>query len=571
MSNPPRALLLDLSGDTTAAVQWARSRVSQHRIELLNKADLKWESKRNALANVRSRRPSVFILFTSDLRIQSSRRSMILFAIASGAKQVLFGDACGRVISRSRSSGLAIDAPLLCCEFAAAYLGILPLSWLLTVALAVVAKTGRDRSTFPASRHAPPDRLRALYVRGTLLPEARESAGGAAAHAQGFVTAAASLGLKMEFIVSSTSGIQDGRPGRVTLIPPSPAIAPNRALFELYNNLLFTARAILLLRNAARTRFDFIYSRYSRFNWTAVVLSVITGLPLILEFNGSEVWVSEHWDPVGLIPLLKRFERVNVDSAALIAVVSSAQHDSLIKTGVEPSRIVINPNGVDLDRFRPNCGGIEFRRELGLADKVVVGFLGTFGPWHGASVLAQAAARIGDDPRLHFLFIGDGDERPTAEAIINASSAHATFVGRASPSDVPSYLDACDILVSPQISMPDASEFFGSPTKLFEYMATSKAIVASRMGQIGEAIVDQKCGLLVDPGDPQALADAIVVLAGDRCMRERFGSSARARVERCYTWRHNAERIVSAAKLLISHNIDVAVEGALQPPGADPR
>ena len=96
----------------------------------------------------------------------------------------------------------------------------------------------------------------------------------------------------------------------------------------------------------------------------------------------------------------------------------------------------------------------------------------------------------------------------------------------------------------------DGSEFFGSPTKLFEYLAMGKGIVASRLGQVGEVIIDGENGLLVEPGDADGLARAIERLAVDGELRSRLGAAARKTAIERYTWRHNAARVFDA--ILIS-------------------
>ena len=68
--------------------------------------------------------------------------------------------------------------------------------------------------------------------------------------------------------------------------------------------------------------------------------------------------------------------------------------------------------------------------------------------------------------------------------------------------------------------LEDGSEFFGSPTKLFEYMAMGKGIVASRLGQIGDVLSDEETALLIEPGNARQLADAILRLSDSRELRE---------------------------------------------------
>jgi glycosyltransferase involved in cell wall biosynthesis len=98
----------------------------------------------------------------------------------------------------------------------------------------------------------------------------------------------------------------------------------------------------------------------------------------------------------------------------------------------------------------------------------------------------------------------------------------------------------------------DGSEFFGSPTKLFEYLAMGKGIVASRIGQVAEVITDDENGLLVEPGDAGGLARAIERLAVDAKLRARLGTAARKTAIDRYTWRHNAARVFDAIRAVLN-------------------
>ena len=107
-------------------------------------------------------------------------------------------------------------------------------------------------------------------------------------------------------------------------------------------------------------------------------------------------------------------------------------------------------------------------------------------------------------------------------------------------------LDACDILVAPHIPLADGSDFFGSPTKIFEYMAMGKAIVASRLGQIGDVLADHETALVVEPGNTDQIADAIVRLVDSSGLRARLGQNAREVAVKNHTWTHNARRVLEA-------------------------
>jgi glycosyltransferase involved in cell wall biosynthesis len=547
----PIALLLDLSGDKKAALEFGARQAPDRSIELIDKAALKWGSKREALARLRALKPTVFVIYTADLRAQSSRSAILLFAAFCGAQIITIGDGNGRSITRAKIATLILEGPRLAIELAFGYLVIAPLSWLLTATLDAalrfrhVARASKIRK--PASRENQP--LTALFLRATIAGAAVQS-GGMTSHIAGFASGARALGHRLKFI--SSGEIEAGKGVEVKIIAPSTIIGATRALFELSNNLIFTARAFSFLSNDASREFDFIYQRYSRFNWTGAALTMITGLPLMLEFNGSEVWASKNWDPVGQLELLKRFERLNLRAADLICVVSDVQRRELIEWGVEADRVIFNPNGVDTEQFHPDCGGDGVRRRLGITGKTTVGFVGTFGPWHGAPLLAKAALLVGERNLCHFLFIGDGDQRNATEQIIESSAGKvsATFTGRIRRERVAAYLDACDILVSPHAPATDGSEFFGSPTKLFEYMAMARPVIASQLGQIADVITNGENGLLVEPGNVAELAEAIARLAADEKLRARLGTAARQTVIDHYTWRHNAARVFSGFKRL---------------------
>jgi glycosyltransferase involved in cell wall biosynthesis len=122
-----------------------------------------------------------------------------------------------------------------------------------------------------------------------------------------------------------------------------------------------------------------------------------------------------------------------------------------------------------------------------------------------------------------------------------------TFTGLVPQEDGPAYLAAGDVLVSPHVPNPDGTPFFGSPTKLFEYMAMGKGIVASNLDQIGEVLEHEKTALLVPPGDVNALAAGMARLCEDRILRECLGAEARRAVLERHTWRahtrHTIERL----------------------------
>jgi glycosyltransferase involved in cell wall biosynthesis len=244
-------------------------------------------------------------------------------------------------------------------------------------------------------------------------------------------------------------------------------------------------------------------------------------------------------------------EEVALRSAARIVVVSRVLRDDLIERGIQPDRILVNPNAVDPNLFHPGLGRDSGRTKLGIEPgEVVVGFVGSFSLWHGIDVLRQAIARLlTSQPRcrLRFVLIGDGLLHSEMRSALAAyeKTQEVTFTGPLPPEKVVEYLDACDILVSPHIPMPDGSRFFGSPTKLFEYMAMGKAIVASRLDQLAEVLEHERTALLVTPGSREELEHAIIRLAMDSGEREALGAAARQAAIEHHCWSHNVAYALS--------------------------
>ena len=206
-----------------------------------------------------------------------------------------------------------------------------------------------------------------------------------------------------------------------------------------------------------------------------------------------------------------------------------------------------------LQRFPDSSSNRAGRRQFGFSsDEVVFGFVGSFIAFHGAAILAEAFVDLARAyPNARLLLIGDGDERPRVTKILGdlVGQGRVVMTGQVPPAEIPTCLSACDVVVSPHVPLPGNTPFFGSPTKLFEYMAAGKAIVASRLGQIAEVLEDDRTALLVEAADPAALVAALKRLAGDRELRERLGRNAQTEAQD-YTWLANAQRVVEAFESL---------------------
>lgn len=534
-----RITLLALDGSAARAEEVLRARHPRAEVRAITRDEI----ERGALAGLRAlraTRPDAFAVSTERLAWQRGQAALLLFGALAGARRLILLDAHGAAREESGARAVSL-APFRFSREAWAGAFALVRARRELSALERAAEEG----AFPVLRAASPagEPVRISFLRAT--PSAGTQPGGAASHVNGFIRGALELGARVALVSNDEiAGLDDPRVA-VKIFGPSRE-GLTRGLFELRNGLLFTERAVAEI---ARDPPDLIYQRYARLNWTGARAARAARRPLFLEYNGSEVWIASHWDRGGLLSLLARAEALNLAAAARVFVVSEADRRNLTRAGVPAEKIVVNPNGVDARRFRPGAGGPEARRELGVGgDETLVGFVGSFGPWHGTAVLAEAVCRIRRGARVRFLFVGTGSERERAERIVRECGAggRTIFTGAVAHARVPALLDACDVLASPHVWQKGEGEFFGSPTKLFEYMAAGKAIVASRLGQIGEVLEDGETALLVEPGDARAFCDAIMRLHESAELRARLGAAARAACVERHTWERNAARVLEA-------------------------
>jgi glycosyltransferase involved in cell wall biosynthesis len=241
------------------------------------------------------------------------------------------------------------------------------------------------------------------------------------------------------------------------------------------------------------------------------------------------------------IRVLEAVELAAYRAADDVVVVSEGFRDDLITRGVPPEKVHTIRNGVDLQRFDPaHVAPPTLRRRLGAADdEVLVLYVGAHGISHGLTDVARAAALLEDDP-VHLAFVGEGAAKSDLEREAqDLGLANVTLLPGVPRDQVTDLLAAADICLVPLRDVPLFSSFI--PSKIFEYFGAGKAVIGAVRGEPA-AILEEGGALVVEPGDPDALADAIRTLAADPARRETMGERARAFVERHFDRRQLAER-----------------------------
>ena len=313
-----------------------------------------------------------------------------------------------------------------------------------------------------------------------------------------------------------------------------------------YNHLL---KSIIHAIKEEKPRF--IYQLYGFDNYIGAYVSRLLNIPFVLEYNGSEIWMSKNWGKrFHFEEIAEQIELTDFKYADLIVANAEPMKDELVQRGVDENKILIIPNGVDPKRFSPSISGNAIRKKYNISeDQILVTFVGTFGPWHGAEVLAETIKDVcSTNNNVKYMFVGNGANFNLVSDIVNKSgfSDRVILTGLIPQLEAPAYLAASDILVSPQIPNPDGTPFFGSPTKLFEYMAMEKAIVASSLDQMSYLLSNNETALLTEPASVADLTNAILKLSSDKALRQKLGINARKEVLEKYTWDRHVEIILDA-------------------------
>lgn len=216
--------------------------------------------------------------------------------------------------------------------------------------------------------------------------------------------------------------------------------------------------------------------------------------------------------------------------------------------GLPAGKIVTNYYGLDPNAFLQGVGeGVDVRAELDVpADAPLAGVVGRLTEQKGHAYLLDAFSTVVQElPSARLLVIGDGELRPALERQATRLGLRdsVTFTGRRE--DVPQIMLALDVLV-----MPSLWEGFG--LVLLEAMSAGKPIVASRVGAIPEIVLDGETGLLVPPGDPHSLAQALLEVLRDPEQGRRMGRKGRVRLEREFS----VEKMVRATERIYDTLID---------------
>lgn len=233
-----------------------------------------------------------------------------------------------------------------------------------------------------------------------------------------------------------------------------------------------------------------------------------------------------------------------------IVVITRQLKDLFVKYGIDEDKILVAPDGVDLDEFNVKDTEQDCRRKLNLPlDKKIVLYTGHLYQWKGAQILAEASQFLPEDAEVYFVGGTTDDVEKFKIKNLKATlrgvpmgSSKIQVVGHRPYREIAYWLKAADVLVLPNSGKEDISKYWTSPLKMFEYMASEKPIVASGLLSIRE-ILNEENSILVEPDDPRALAGGIEKVLQDAQLSDKISAKAFEDVQQ-YAWQKRADKIL---------------------------
>lgn len=245
-----------------------------------------------------------------------------------------------------------------------------------------------------------------------------------------------------------------------------------------------------------------------------------------------------------LTRLWRLLNRLSYRRAERVLVIGRDMIDLLHRTyGLDPGEITYIPHwGTAEVESAGEMSREALLDRLGLGEKFVVQYSGNMGLWHDIETLVHAAELLRDDPRIHFLFIGKGMRRAGAEQLSRRLGlANVTWLDFMPRERLPETLAGCDVAL---ISFRAGLEGVAVPSKLYGILASGRAVLAQAPGdsEVARVVIEERCGVVVPPGDACTLAGAVRSLVTDPEGVRAMGRRAREAYHANYTLDRAVER-----------------------------
>ena len=292
---------------------------------------------------------------------------------------------------------------------------------------------------------------------------------------------------------------------------------------------------------------DAIVETQVGFSFSGAIAAESSGLPLILDDCSPSR--EEEILGAGLPCLARRALRRQARAASVLAVTSHDLMESLVREGLPPEKIRIMPNGIDLQAYAV-LNRETLRSQMDFANRCVIGFAGSFQPWHGTDLLMAALAGLSRDLSWSLLLVGDGPHLKPALQRLNlfGLGRRVTVTGSVPPGQVPALIACFEIGVLP------GSNDYGHPMKLLEYAAAGAAIIAPDLPPVRRMVQHFKTGLLFPRGDAEGLTGALSMLICRKTLRRRLADAALCSIGHKDSWSARGHDLAAVVESVVAKN-----------------
>ncbi len=291
---------------------------------------------------------------------------------------------------------------------------------------------------------------------------------------------------------------------------------------------------------------DVVITRLSLLKFSSVLLCQKMRIPFVLEIDNPPIHENNTYygkEYLHLSYFAEYIEQKNLHYANAIIVLSKILQNHFLQKGVPEDKMFLVPNGADPDRFSPTSKDVRLTKKWGIRNELVIGWIGSGWKWLD-NMIEMVARILPHHSNVKFLFVGGCPDKIRLQQLSRKLKCRDRVIlqGYVPHSQIPRYLSVMDIVIAPY---PEMSLWYPSPMKVFEYMASGKAVVASAVGQIKEIIQDGYNGYLFHSNDPDDLVHKVINLIQSPHLIKKMGHNARKTILDKYTWKRHAQSIES--------------------------
>ncbi|MBK7877355.1 MAG: glycosyltransferase family 4 protein [Planctomycetes bacterium] len=347
---------------------------------------------------------------------------------------------------------------------------------------------------------------------------------------------------------------------RVAHVNPDPGIAPGRkkgaAVHVEAMRRAFAARGAEVLEldvsddrelharletEHRRAPIDVLYERHALARYACAEFAARAAIPHVIEVNAPLAEEEERYRGGRELVAERERERAAWRGAALVLAVSTDVGRYAVERGADAARVLVRPNAVDPELFRPRSPDDPVRERLVPAGRIAIGFHGRLRPWHNFERCVDAFVElVGRGHDLQLVLLGEGDFEAAWRGRVDPQRvSREAWLPHAEAARV---VAAFDLL--PLTYAPDAPCYF-SPLKLLEAMACAAVPIVPDLGDLPAAVRDGSEGLVYRAGDQKALVAALERCLVDRELCAELGRGARRRAER-QSWQDIAREVLEA-------------------------